>query len=306
MNNLSKDDIHFVVSRLPKDVRELMQKDQVFLGGGFIRATIAGERPSDIDLFGANDGLLDNCANKLVANRPGARKISTKNAITVYQSPRLPVQFITRWVFDDPVRLAESFDFTISQAVIWYNRTPVQMDTRWSSWTAEGFYRDLAARRLVYTRPVRNEDAGGSLMRVRKFLGRGYNIQPPALAAVLARLVSGVDAGRVDVKDEVATSRVLEGLLREVDPLSIIDGEPITDEDVDAAFGSCLSRGSDARAGKAKIPRRIFPEAAAEKGIVDMEVRFACGGCLAAVPLAVLIWNRAFAWLCRRKGERRG
>jgi hypothetical protein len=236
MNNLSKDDIHFVVSRLPKDVRELMQKDQVFLGGGFIRATIAGERPSDIDLFGANDDLLDNCANKLVANRPGARKISTKNAITVYQSPRLPVQFITRWMFGDAVRLAESFDFTIAQAVIWYDRAPGPPPMRWLSWTAESFYADLAAHRLVYTRPKRNEDAGGSLMRVRKFLGRGYNIQPPALAAVLARLVSGVDAGRVDVKDEVATSRVLEGLLREVDPLSIIDGEPITDEDVDAAF----------------------------------------------------------------------
>ena len=236
MNNLSKDDIHFVVSRLPKDVRELMQKDQVFLGGGFIRATIAGERPSDIDLFGANDGLLDNCANKLVANRPGARKISTKNAITVYQSPRLPVQFITRWMFGDAVRLAESFDFTISQAVVWYNRTPGQMDTRWSSWTAEGFYRDLAARRLVYTRPVRNEDAGGSLMRVRKFLGRGYNIQPPALAAVIARLMAGLDSKRVDTRDEKATSTVLEGLLREVDPMTIIDGQPITDADVEAIF----------------------------------------------------------------------
>ena len=236
MNNLSKNDIHFVVSRLPKDIRELMQKDQVFLGGGFLRATIAGEKPSDIDLFGPSEEILDNCANKLVANRPGARKIRTKNAITIYQSPRLPVQFITRWMFDDPVRLAESFDFTISQAVIWYNRTPVQVDTRWLSWTAEDFYADLAARRLVYTQPKRNEDAGGSLMRVRKFLGRGYNIQVPALAAVLARLVSGVDAGRVDVKDEVATSRVLEGLLREVDPLTIIDGEPITDGDVDAAF----------------------------------------------------------------------
>ena len=177
MNNLSKNDIHFVVSRLPKDIRELMQKDQVFLGGGFLRATIAGEKPSDIDLFGPSEEILDNCANKLVANRPGARKIHTKNAITIYQSPRLPVQFITRWVFDDPVRLAESFDFTIAQAVIYYNRTPVQGGTRWLSWTAEDFYADLAARRLAYTRPKRNEDAGGSLMRVRKFLGRGYNIQ---------------------------------------------------------------------------------------------------------------------------------
>jgi hypothetical protein len=236
MNNLSKNDMQFVVSRLPKDIRDLMQRHPLFLGGGFVRATIAGEKPSDIDLFGPDEDVLDACANNLVANRAGARKIHTKNAITLYQSPRLPVQFITRWMFGDAVHLAESFDFTIAQAVIWYDRAPNPPPTRWLSWTAESFYADLAAHRLVYTRPKRNEDAGGSLMRVRKFLARGYNIQPGALAAVIARLMAGVDRNRVDTGDEAATSAVLEGLLREVDPLTVIDNQPITDEDVDAAF----------------------------------------------------------------------
>ena len=38
------------------------------------------------------------------------------------------------------------------------------------------FYPDLAARRLVYTSPLRNEDAGGSILRVLKFYQRGYRI----------------------------------------------------------------------------------------------------------------------------------
>ena len=37
------------------------------------------------------------------------------------------------------------------------------------------FYPDLAARRLVYTAPVRDEEAGGSLLRVRKFIERKDN-----------------------------------------------------------------------------------------------------------------------------------
>jgi hypothetical protein len=233
---LTQNDVHFVVSRLPKDIRELMQNGKIFLGGGFMRATVAGEKPNDIDLFGPSVEMLDNAANKLLANRPGAHKSTTKNAITVYQSPRLPVQFITRWLYDSAVKVAESFDFTVAQAVIWYSCCVEGEKDHWASWVAEGFYQDLAARRLVYTCPARNEDAGGSLLRVRKFLGRGYNIQPPALAAVIARLLSAVQPTKVDTRDEKATSTVLEGLLREVDPMTIIDGQPITDEDVEAIF----------------------------------------------------------------------
>ena len=231
---LTQNDVHFVVSRLPRDVRDLMQKRPIFLGGGFMRATIAGEKPADIDLFGNSKEMLDNAANEILANRPGANRSTTENAITIYQSPRLPVQFITRWLYDDPVKVAESFDFTIAQAVIWYECCK-EGHSPWTSWASDGFYQDLAARRLVYTCPARNEDAGGSLLRVRKFLSRGYNIQPPALAAVIARLMAGV-RDNVDVRDEKATSTILEGLLREVDPMTIIDGQPITDADVEAIF----------------------------------------------------------------------
>ena len=75
---LTQNDLHFVVSRLPKDIRELMLKNDLFLGGGFIRATIAGEKPSDIDLFGPSEAQLDTWANSLLVGRGfGAKKAKT-------------------------------------------------------------------------------------------------------------------------------------------------------------------------------------------------------------------------------------
>ena len=243
---LTKNDVQFVVSRLPKDIWEMMMRHHLYLGGGFIRATIAGEEPADIDLFGPSVNELGAWANELMDMRGnGIRKIETANAITLYQAPRLPVQFITRWVFEDAVSVAQSFDFTIAQAVIWCCRYQGRSD--WLSYCHAEYYSDLAARRLVYTRPQRNEDAGGSILRVRKFLGRGYNIQPKALADVMARLFTCVKTSKLmDMGSETVVSAILESLLLEVDPLSVIDGVvmpdtgPITERDVVSTLGMKL------------------------------------------------------------------
>ena len=74
MEGLTPNDLRFVLQRLPKDVRQLLTEHsgQLFLGGGFVRAAIAGETPSDIDLFGANKALIDSIATILASRRPGA------------------------------------------------------------------------------------------------------------------------------------------------------------------------------------------------------------------------------------------
>lgn len=219
---LTVDDLHFVVSRLPLDVKKLICERGLILGGGFVRATIAGEKPSDIDLFGASKDQLEAAGRALSDSRKGSRFHASKNAFTVLSGSRMPVQLIHRWLFADPRSCMESFDFTIAQAVVWFE------SERWKSSCAPSFYSDLAARRLWYTSPKRNEDAGGSLLRVRKFLARGYNIQAPSLAAVVARLCMGVDWNRVSTENQA--TKVLCGLLREVDPLIAIDGVDLVDE----------------------------------------------------------------------------
>jgi len=225
MNKLTATDMQFVVRRIPSDVRRLLQSGPFFVAGGFIRETIAGNEVRDVDIFGPTKGQLLDAAESFAA----ARKVKTHvtdNAITVLSPPRMPVQFITRWVFDSAEPLIKSFDFTVCQAVIWYDRQA----ELWCSAIGEGFYPDLAARRLVYTLPMREEEAGGSMMRVRKFLARGWNIQAPSLGAVIARVAGGVrEFGDLN---EHQRAKVIAGLLYEVDPLLVVDGlDPINEHE---------------------------------------------------------------------------
>lgn len=224
MVQLTKVDLRWIVSRLPQDVIRLLKEEGLFLGGGFIRSTIAGERPEDIDLFGTDSNKVERLARALSDSREG-RFHKSDNAITILTGTRMPVQFITRWAFDSPANLMKSFDFTICQAVVWW---AADLNC-WMSSTHFDFYSDLAARRLVYTSPQREEDAGGSLLRVRKFLKRGYNIQAESLAFVVARLVKGVRNLESDM-EEKELGCFLIGLLREVDPMTVIDGIEMVDE----------------------------------------------------------------------------
>jgi hypothetical protein len=224
MQTLTPQDLNYVVRRIPKDVRELLQAHTLFVGGGFIRETIAGsDDVRDIDLFGTSKDALQALAALFTASRKGAAQHKTDNAITVLCPPRMPVQFITRWTFSEAEPLVKSFDFTVCQAVIWYD----QGARAWCSMVGDGFYPDLAARRLVYTFPVREEEAGGSLMRVVKFLKRGYTVQATTLGGVIARVVVKVRESHLTATEQ-GTAQVITGLLHEVDPLLVVDGlEPV-------------------------------------------------------------------------------
>lgn len=224
MITLTNTDLNFVVRRIPKDIRDLLTSNRLFIAGGFIREVIAGNDPKDIDLFGSSKDFLGAVAQTLAAGRD-VHPHTTDNAITILCPPRLPVQFITRWCFSEPTPLVESFDFTVCQAVIWWDGA----SQRWESMASESFYPDLAARRLVYTFPKRDEEAGGSMLRARKFLQRGYSIQADALAGVIARVAMKVHWDRIN-SDELEAAKVISGLLREVDPMLVVDGLEPTDE----------------------------------------------------------------------------
>ena len=218
-------DCHTVVSRLPKAVRVMLKVTPLFVGGGFIRATIAGEKPSDVDIFGPSKEVLEIHALNL-ANVTKARLHKTENAWSLF-GRGIPIQFINRWLFDSPNQVIKSFDFTICQAVVFWSKDGEgEDDGQWVSHCSDEFYPDLAARRLVYTFPDRNEDAGGSMLRVRKFIKRGYGIRVESLAGVMARLHSAVAdeavgalMGSEEITREEALTKIFTGLLREVDPL---------------------------------------------------------------------------------------
>ena len=228
MRQLESEDVYWIGKRLPKSVWEVLKANQnkMFVAGGFLRACIAREEVNDIDLFSPDKTLAERSARAIVNNGSRLKLFETPNAYTILGDIH-PIQFIHRWPFDDPAKCVESFDFTIARAAVWVgNEKDKDNHAALSSVCDDQFYPDLAAKRLRYCAPVRNEEAGGSLLRVLKFYQKGYRIPLDSLGAVMARLACAVDptavanaveAGAGD-SVEARTAFVLTGLLREVDP----------------------------------------------------------------------------------------
>lgn len=239
-NELSKHDLAWILQRTPEDIlMEMKQRaGKLFLAGGFIRACIAHEEAADIDLFTTDRHTAKQVGQWLAGQ--GSRKMTpnanrsiheTDNAISIPRAVYgIPVQIIGRWTFDTPQQCMESFDFTIAKAAIWWGG-PTEpgmglFPEGWRSCCDPEFYRDLAAKRLIYTSPIRNEDAGGSMLRVLKFYQRGYRIPLSSLGAVMARMMVGVDKELLEKLPVIQGEDNLEGefaicltkLLREVDP----------------------------------------------------------------------------------------
>lgn len=216
MRQLARSDVAWVLQRLPRVTRDAMETHGVnlVLAGGFIRAVIANERVNDVDLFCKDKAYADTTVRESLA---GSKHVyETKNALTFRTRP-YPTQVITRWVFNSPEDCVLSFDYTICQAAIWYQRGA----KLWTSLCTENFYSDLAAKRLVYTSPHRIEEAGGSLLRMLKYYQRGYRAPLDSVAKIVARLTSGLDfSGMVVDPSEDWQAQIILGLLREVDPLT--------------------------------------------------------------------------------------
>jgi len=229
MDKLSWHDLSWCLRRAPQPVLKLMKDHpgQLIAAGRFIRDWISNAKVNDIDLF-----VTDKDRAKLFAQSlAGENKVhETDNAYTVRSGLKPTPQVIHRWTFTDAAALVDSFDFTVAKAAFWWERedavnclTPdpaIAARGRWRSACHPDFYADLAARRLVYVSPVREEEPGGSLLRILKFYQRGYRIPLDSLGAVLARLVVKVDHDRVPRERglEAGWAQVLTGLLREVDP----------------------------------------------------------------------------------------
>jgi hypothetical protein len=231
MRELVREDLVWAVRRLPKFLFETLKKrgPRLVVAGGYLRSVIAREEVSDVDMFSPTENDAKQTAiavsNHELAMFTAGHKgqpcstIETDNAITVLTKP-YSSQFIHRWTFEKPEDIIPSFDFTIARAALWF-------DGEWKSLCDDRFYCDLAAKRLVYCSPVREEEAGGSMLRILKFYQRGYRIPLDSLGAVIARLAKAIDHGAIigacggntsPAEIERQTAKVITGLLREVDP----------------------------------------------------------------------------------------
>lgn len=212
MRELNKQDLSWAVRLLPLPVKDMMEKygPRLVLGGGYLRSTVSGEKPNDLDLFTRSPEESKIFADEL-GSVPGRKRYDTENAYSV----RLPgqgfVQFIHRWTFQSPHTLLDSFDFTIACAAIWVNKSG-----KWTSLIDDSFYEDLAAKRLVYRSPIRNEDAGGSLLRLLKFQAKGFRSPLNSIAAVIARTLK-------DWPDDIGTYAEYDMALEITKRLVLVD-----------------------------------------------------------------------------------
>lgn len=182
----------------------------IFFAGGMVRSAVAGEPVADVDISVATKEIGARLARYLekVWN---TKAYITRNAFTLRNPDGPDVQIITRWLYDTAPALVQSYDFTVCQAAVWWH------GDCWVGVCSENFYPDLAAKRLVYTSPRRDEAPGGSIMRAFKYTRKGYYLDLPSLALLVDRLMAGVDRGRME-RSGIAQARVILGLLEEVDP----------------------------------------------------------------------------------------
>jgi hypothetical protein len=234
-------DLQFALLRTPRVLLAVMKAGdwhgKIYVGGGFLRSTVAGDHVNDVDVFVQSKKDADRLAKLLVINRMRLGKAieeltvdeaeqvdrriyKTDNALTLTCFTPA-IQIIHRWTFETGASVADSFDFSCCAAAFWF-------DEGWSSYCHDRFYPDIASKRLVYLNPERNEDAGGSMLRVLKYYQKGYRIPLDSLAQVITRLFRGVELEKVcflkgavggKIKpNEEKLAKVICGLLREVDP----------------------------------------------------------------------------------------
>lgn len=226
MQQLLDHDMLFIRRRMPESVVKLMKghPDKAVIAGGFIRSVVANEPVNDIDIFAPDKTSAECWAQELKGRTNGSRVIATQNAYTLI-GINPTVQVIHRWTYDAPEKIVDSFDYTIACSSVWWTRQPTADQPNKCMWTSlihDRFYPDLASKRLVYLSPQRNEDAGGSILRMLKFYQRGYRMPLDSMGAVIARLLVGVKADNPQFwatnANEGYRAKILTGLLREVDP----------------------------------------------------------------------------------------
>jgi hypothetical protein len=105
--------------------------------------------------------------------------LESRNAVTFNGLP--PAQIVTRWEFT-PKEHIERFDFTITQACIYWT------GAMWVGYCDCWFEMDARNKKLVYTRPNREEEPLGSLHRAFKFVGKGYKLSGEQFAKLAERM----------------------------------------------------------------------------------------------------------------------
>lgn len=176
-----------IVDTLPEVVRFMMKSGNLILAGGYIRDLFLGERPKDIDLFGNIDKIVE--LTSILHQSPWSGSLKWIRAsddkyvhTAFFRDIPFPVQMVAAPIETlTPESLLERFDFTINQVAMNLSDEKLTMSPR--------FTQDLISRNLVFndhSSPIRG--FGPTLLRVLKFVRKGFVIDSHSLARIIANL----------------------------------------------------------------------------------------------------------------------
>jgi hypothetical protein len=207
---LRQDQVLEVVTKIPLGVlQHISELDDVAIVGGAIRSMEARPREEikDLDLVVVGDDLnrpeqvafdLVKCVSaESVEMPPTAAALSVFPNSYQIEHPALPfpIQVLKR-VRPSLVETLESFDFSITQAGIWFDPGLGGQKRQWRGLANDIFAQDVKRKILRYGGGVegtRDAWAGTVLVRAFKFSRRGYKLLPDSMARIVKETYEGME-----------------------------------------------------------------------------------------------------------------
>lgn len=198
MVDMAPEDVAKIKHSMPMAVRCTLVKfnNAVCVSGSFITNTLRGDRGfgSDIDVFCRMRALIPEVATWYIRKNAEYyasnkyRSLNTVNGITLCRENDTPIQFVCPHVWADPVDVISAFDFTITQAAVWFDKQGTWMGT-----CHDHYYEHIATRRLVLN-DKRSEFTFQSIKRMLKFVRRGCTIEDSEVSVLMRRVYANKDA----------------------------------------------------------------------------------------------------------------
>lgn len=211
---LDEDLVIDCLAPFPLYLNERMRENgkEMVLAGGYIRDTLLGVTPKDVDIFGTKATCQD-VATALTPGDIDTPMVIRKNSLTLEIGTRT-YQFIHKFKFSGPEQLLDQFDYSIARAGIWYDRSGKKWTgTCWNSWEE-----DALAKRLLFLDKTPELE---SIVRLLSFTRRGYSVDSLSLSRILTSALASIKAGKEFDLDDIEAD-FLKGLEKMKDKAQIV------------------------------------------------------------------------------------
>lgn len=221
---MDQKDVEQVVAALPPGLTTILKRTGVVVAGGFIRDTLIGIEPSDVDVF-ASEGNLQAVLQMKVPVWIQKNKLVWETQLEprviqlIMVGQNLQLQHLTR------------FDYTCCSVAIWWQRN------QWVGTAHSQFYETLRERRLVPLCSA-NLRPGSSMKRLCKLVAKGWIANSDTWAMVVAATLMGTPLPGAWLMTERQLLEKLKALWREPVPeptgtRNIQPGLPLESNQVD-------------------------------------------------------------------------